>query len=47
MIVTGSLICMPLLVMNMGGEMVYILQQRLNAQKVPEEKSRKGIIFTL
>ena len=32
---------MPLLVINMGGEMVYILQQRLQAQKIPPEKSEK------
>ncbi|CAM9748051.1 unnamed protein product, partial [Heterosigma akashiwo] len=32
---------MPLLVINMGGEMVYILQQRLNAQNVPDEKASK------
>eukprot|EP00640_Fibrocapsa_japonica_P001330 CAMPEP_0113936056 /NCGR_PEP_ID=MMETSP1339-20121228/3047_1 /TAXON_ID=94617 /ORGANISM="Fibrocapsa japonica" /LENGTH=397 /DNA_ID=CAMNT_0000938393 /DNA_START=126 /DNA_END=1319 /DNA_ORIENTATION=- /assembly_acc=CAM_ASM_000762 len=32
---------MPMLVMNMGGEMVYILQQRLQAQQVPPEKKTK------
>ncbi len=26
----------------MGGEMLYILRQRLDAQDIPEEKSRKG-----
>jgi hypothetical protein len=30
------------LIMNMGGEMVYILQQRLQAQAISEDKSRKG-----
>ncbi|OZC08215.1 hypothetical protein X798_04774 [Onchocerca flexuosa] len=34
-----SLKCMPLLFLNMGSEMVYILQQRLKAQKVSKEKS--------
>lgn len=29
--------------MNMGGEMIYILHQRLQAQSIPEEKSRKGV----
>lgn len=29
-------------VINMGGEMLYILRQRLDAQDIPEEKSRKG-----
>ena len=32
---------MPLLIINMGGEMAYILQQRLVAQKIPEAKSSK------
>ena len=30
---------MPLLVINMGGEMVYILEQRLEAQQVPVDKA--------
>jgi len=33
---------MPLLVFNMGGEMLYILEQRLKAQEVAIDKSRKG-----
>eukprot|EP01038_Epipyxis_sp_PR26KG_P012081 gene12081-16167_t len=37
----GSLLAMPIIVLNMGGEMIYILHQRLQAQNVPEEKSRK------
>lgn len=32
---------MPLLIVNMGGEMVYILEQRLQAQKIPETKGQK------
>lgn len=32
---------MPLIVINMGGEMVYILEQRLFAQSVGNEKSKK------
>uniref|UniRef100_A0A7S3D0J4 OSCP1 n=1 Tax=Palpitomonas bilix TaxID=652834 RepID=A0A7S3D0J4_9EUKA len=32
---------MPTAVMNLGGEMLYILQQRLNAQNIPPEKSLK------
>lgn len=32
---------MPLLVLNMGGEMIYILNQRLQAQNIPPEKARK------
>ncbi|CAG9534071.1 unnamed protein product [Cercopithifilaria johnstoni] len=34
-----SLKCMPLLFLNMGSEMVYILQQRLKAQKIGKEKT--------
>lgn len=32
---------MPMLIINMGGEMIYILEQRLQAQSIPVEKSRK------
>lgn len=37
----GSMHTMPIIVINMGGEMVYILHQRLQAQTVQEDKSRK------
>lgn len=37
----ASLWAMPIIVMNMGGEMVYILQQRLQAQKVADDKAVK------
>lgn len=37
----GSQLAMPIIVLNMGGEMIYILHQRLEAQQVPPEKSRK------
>jgi len=32
---------MPVLIINMGGEMVYILEQRLQAQKIPPQKGEK------
>ena len=32
---------MPMLIVNMGGEMVYILAQRLQAQNVPVDKSKR------
>jgi hypothetical protein len=32
---------MPILIVNMGAEMVYILEQRLQAQKIPENKGQK------
>jgi len=37
----GSHMAMPLLLINMGGEMLYILEQRLVAQKINEEKSAR------
>ncbi|EDV25143.1 uncharacterized protein TRIADDRAFT_50333 [Trichoplax adhaerens] len=36
-----SLKTLPLLFINLGGEMVYILDQRLRAQSIPQEKARK------
>ncbi|NWR96977.1 OSCP1 protein, partial [Motacilla alba] len=33
---------LPLLFLNLGGEMLYILDQRLRAQSIPGEKARKG-----
>jgi hypothetical protein len=33
---------MPLIINNLGGEMVYILEQRLEAQAVPADKAKKG-----
>lgn len=38
---SGKLMTMPVLIVNMGGEMVYILEQRLQAQKIPESKGQK------
>lgn len=38
MATAGSKLVLPMVVLNMGGEMVYILHQRLNAQKVEEDK---------
>ena len=32
---------MPLLVINLGGEMLYVLEQRLGAQKVKSDKSQR------
>ena len=33
---------LPLLFINLGGEMMYILDQRLKAQDIPHDKARKG-----
>jgi len=38
---SGQLMTMPILIVNMGGEMVYILEQRLQAQKIPDNKGQK------
>ena len=38
---SGQLMSMPILIINMGGEMVYILEQRLQAQKISEAKGQK------
>jgi hypothetical protein len=35
----------PLILLNMGGEMIYIINQRLGAQGIPPEKGEKGIFF--
>lgn len=36
-----SLKTLPLLFINLGGEMMYILDQRLKAQSIPQEKAQK------
>lgn len=33
---------LPFLFLNLSGEMIYILDQRLRAQKVPTDKANKG-----
>ncbi|XP_034245083.1 protein OSCP1, partial [Thrips palmi] len=35
---------LPMLLLNLGGEMVYILEQRLQAQRVPQEKADKVLL---
>ena len=40
----GALLTMPLVVINMGTEMVYILAQRLEAQSIPSDKARRGVL---
>ena len=37
-----SLHAMPFLIYNLGGEMIYILEQRLDAQKIEIDKAKKG-----
>jgi hypothetical protein len=43
----GALFTMPVIVLNMGAEMVYILQQRLRAQEIPSDKSKKVLVDVL
>jgi hypothetical protein len=38
-----SLKSFPIIFFNMGGEMVYILDQRLSAQEIVDQKAVKGI----
>ncbi|KAJ1521013.1 hypothetical protein ONE63_002726 [Megalurothrips usitatus] len=35
---------LPMLLLNLGGEMVYILEQRLQAQRVPPEKADRVLV---
>ena len=37
-----SLYAMPLIVLNMGAEMLYILEQRLHAQNIAADKRTKA-----
>lgn len=41
----GTMFCMPFVVFNLGGEMLYILQQRLKAQNIGESKGKKGTLI--
>ena len=38
-----SLLPLPMLVLNLGVEMVYILAQRLEAQKISDDKASKVV----
>lgn len=38
---TMALRAMPFVIVNLGGEMIYILEQRLRAQSIPPEKAVK------
>ncbi|GBG26542.1 Protein OSCP1 [Hondaea fermentalgiana] len=37
----SSLMAMPLIIVNLGGEMMYVLNQRLEAQAIPQEKAHQ------
>ncbi|OQS00079.1 hypothetical protein THRCLA_06250 [Thraustotheca clavata] len=41
---SGALLAMPMLLINMGGEMIYVLDQRLKAQNIPQDKSTKVLV---
>ena len=38
---------LPILFINLGGEMLYVLDQRLNAQKIQNEKAKKSLFSIL
>jgi len=38
---------MPFVILNLGSEMVFILDQRLRAQSIPKDKSSKVLIEIL
>ena len=38
----GHLLAMPVLILNLGLEMIYVLEQRLRAQAIPADKGRRG-----
>lgn len=40
-----SLKSFPIIFINMGGEMVYILDQRLSAQEIVDQKATKGFLL--
>lgn len=44
---SGALSTMPFLIINLGAEMLYILQQRLRAQSIEESRTRKilGVVL--
>ena len=36
---------LPIIFINLGGEMLYVLDQRLNAQKIQNEKAKKSLFL--
>ena len=44
---SGFLIVMPIIVLNMGAEMIYVLEQRLGAQGVKNDKAKKVLCDVL
>ncbi|KAF0686613.1 Aste57867_21585 [Aphanomyces stellatus] len=41
---SGAMLTMPMLLINMGGEMLYVLDQRLKAQNIAGDKSVKVLV---
>lgn len=37
---------LPIIILNLGGEMFYVLDQRLRAQNIPQIRGQKGIMYT-
>jgi len=42
---SGYLLAMPIIIYNLGVEMVYVLLSRLKAQTISKEKSLKGTLY--
>ena len=42
LIIRMSMHTLPILMINLNGEMIYILEQRLRAQNIPTPKIKKG-----
>eukprot|EP01084_Bolivina_argentea_P232628 392039_1 len=45
--ITPKLTVNPLIILNMGAEMIYILEQRLKAQKITSDKSSRVLLDTV
>ena len=41
----GRLNALPFVILNLGAEMMYIVDQRLKAQHIPEDRSCRGIYY--
>ena len=39
----AALLALPLLMLNLGGEMLYIIRQRLQAHGIPADKTTQGL----
>ena len=40
---TAELYALPLLMLNLGGELIYIIRQRLGAHNIPADKAKPSM----